>query len=447
MKNNSSVKTTKLGFKLWFSVIIFGLIGQIAWIVENMYFSKFMQNNIEPEPYATTLMVALSAIAATVATVLGGALCDKLGKRKPIICWGYILWGLSTVAFAFVPVDISAETKLKTVAVIVIMDCVMSFIGAAANDAAFNTWVTDISDTTNRGKIDVVLAIMPVAAMGVVFIGLDSLTSGKDHWGEFFTVLGLVPIVGGVLGLFMLKDAPDVKKADTSDYWSNVFYSFRPSVIKENKMLYVCLLGSMCSGASIQVYQSYLINFVEKTLGITDYVIPLIVIVLGSAILSVVMGNLMDKFGKEKFYYPTIFANVIGAVIVYCLKFVLGEESKMLPLIMCGGVLVMGASLVMAGLFLGAFRDYIPHGKEGSFMGMRMFLFVLVPMIIGPAVAQFTINKVNMRAPDGTILYPPELFLAGAVVVAFAVIPAFFVKKNDKVIRAKLIKEKEEATK
>ncbi len=444
---NSSVKTTKLGFKLWFSVIIFGLIGQIAWIVENMYFSKFMQNNVEPEPYATTLMVALSAIAATVATVLGGALCDKIGKRKPIICWGYILWGVSTIAFAFIPVDIATETKLKMVAVIVIMDCVMSFIGAAANDAAFNTWVTDISDTTNRGKIDVVLAIMPVAAMGVVFIGLDSLTSGKEHWGEFFTVLGLVPIVGGILGLFMLKDASNITKADTSDYWNNVFYSFKPSVIKDNKMLYVCLLGSTFSGASIQVYQSYLINFVEKTLGITDYVIPLIVIVLGSAVLSVVMGNLMDKFGKEKFYYPTILANVIGAVIVYCLKFVLGDETKMLALIMAGGVLVMGASLVMAGLFLGAFRDYIPHGKEGSFMGMRMFLFVLVPMIIGPAVAQFTINSVDMRASDGTILYPPELFLAGAVVVAFAVIPAYFVKKNDKVIRAKLIKEKEEAMK
>ncbi|MBO5859725.1 MAG: MFS transporter [Clostridia bacterium] len=444
---NSSVKTTKLGFKLWFSVIIFGLIGQIAWIVENMYFSKFMQNNVEPEPYATTLMVALSAIAATVATVLGGALCDKIGKRKPIICWGYILWGVSTIAFAFIPVDIAMETKLKMVAVIVIMDCVMSFIGAAANDAAFNTWVTDISDTTNRGKIDVVLAIMPVAAMGVVFIGLDSLTSGKEHWGEFFTVLGLVPIVGGILGLFMLKDASNITKADTSDYWNNVFYSFKPSVIKDNKMLYVCLLGSTFSGASIQVYQSYLINFVEKTLGITDYVIPLIVIVLGSAVLSVIMGNLMDKFGKEKFYYPTILANVIGAVIVYCLKYVLGDETKMLALIMAGGVLVMGASLVMAGLFLGAFRDYIPHGKEGSFMGMRMFLFVLVPMIIGPAVAQFTINSVDMRASDGTILYPPELFLAGAVVVVFAVVPAYFVKKNDKVIRAKLIKEKEEAMK
>lgn len=443
MMKTTAVKTTKLGFRLWFSIIVFGLIGQIAWIVENMYFSKFMQNNIESEAYATTLMVACSAIAATLATVIGGALCDRLGKRKVIVCWGYILWGISTMAFAFIPVDFSPEAKMRMVATVIAMDCVMSFIGATANDAAFNTWVTDISDTTNRGKIDVALAIMPVAAMGVVFIGLDSLTSSNEHWGQFFMLLGAVPIVGGILGLFMLKDAPHVKKADTSGYWSNVFYSFRPSVIKENKMLYVCLLGSMCSGASIQVYQSYLINFVEKTLGITDYVVPLIVIVLGSAVLSVLMGNLMDKYGKEKFYYPTIIVNIIGAVIVYCLRFVLGDELKMKALIMGGGVMVMGASLVMAGLFLGAFRDYIPHGKEGSFMGMRMFLFVLVPMLVGPAVAQFTINTVNMRTPEGEILYPPELFLAGAVVVAFALIPAYFVKKNDRKIRAKLLAEKE----
>ena len=444
MKNNA-VKTTKLGFKLWFSVILFGLIGQIAWIVENMYFAKFMQNSIESEAYATTLMVAFSAIAATLATVIGGALCDRLGKRKVIICWGYILWGISTMAFAFIPADFSPDAKLKMVALVVAMDCVMSYIGATANDAAFNTWVTDISDTTNRGKIDIALAIMPVVSMGIVFVGLDSLTSSNEHWGEFFIILGAIPIVGGILGLFMIKDAPGVKKADTAGYWSNVFYSFKPSVIKENKMLYVCLLGSMFSGASIQVYQAYLINFVEKTLGITDYVIPLIVIVLSAAVISVLVGSLMDKYGKEKFYYPTIIVNIIGGIIIYCLKFVLGDESKMMPIIIVGGIAVMGASLVMAGLFLAAFRDYIPHGMEGSFQGMRMFLFVLIPMLIGPAVAQVTINSVDMRTADGTILYPPELFLAGAVVVAFCFIPAFFVKKNDKVIRAKLIKEKENA--
>lgn len=437
------IQTTKLGPRLWFSICIFGLIGQIAWIVENTYFSKFVQNNIEPEAYATTLLVVCSAFAQTIATIIGGALCDKIGKRKIIVCAGYILWGLSTMAFSLIPVDFSADAKMKLVALVVIMDCIMSYIGSTANDAGFNSWVTDNTDTTNRGKVDVVLAIMPVAAMGVVFIGLDSLTKGEDGWSKFFLILGLIPIIGGIVGMFLLKDAKHLKKQTDTRYWDNVFYSFRPSVIKENKMLYVCLLGSMCSGASIQVYQSYLINFVEKTLGITDYVVPLIVIVLGSAIVSVVMGNLMDKFGKEKFYYPTIIANIIGAIIVYCLKFVLGDVTKMTVVICVGGVLVMGASLTMAGLFLGAFRDYIPKGKEGSFMGMRMCLFVLVPMIIGPLVAQFIINAVNMRTPEGMILYPPELFLGGAVVVAFACIPAYFVKKNDKVIRAKLLAEKE----
>lgn len=41
---------------------VFGLIGQIAWIVENMYFAKFMQDEFVDEAWATTLMVALSAI-------------------------------------------------------------------------------------------------------------------------------------------------------------------------------------------------------------------------------------------------------------------------------------------------------------------------------------------------------------------------------------------------
>lgn len=44
--------------RTWMSIILFGLIGQIAWMVENMYFSRFMQNEITRAPYATTLMVA-----------------------------------------------------------------------------------------------------------------------------------------------------------------------------------------------------------------------------------------------------------------------------------------------------------------------------------------------------------------------------------------------------
>ena len=35
-----------LSGRTWTSILLFGLIGQIAWVVENMYFSRFMQNEI-----------------------------------------------------------------------------------------------------------------------------------------------------------------------------------------------------------------------------------------------------------------------------------------------------------------------------------------------------------------------------------------------------------------
>lgn len=42
MKENA--KSTRLGWKIWFSAIVFGLVGQIAWVVENMYFATFAQD-------------------------------------------------------------------------------------------------------------------------------------------------------------------------------------------------------------------------------------------------------------------------------------------------------------------------------------------------------------------------------------------------------------------
>ena len=66
MKTNQK-SLGKMSKRTWISMVLFGLIGQIAWVVENMYFSRFMQNEITRAPYATTLLVAFSAAFATVA--------------------------------------------------------------------------------------------------------------------------------------------------------------------------------------------------------------------------------------------------------------------------------------------------------------------------------------------------------------------------------------------
>lgn len=428
-------KLGALGSSTWFSIILFGLIGQIAWVVENMYFSRFMQNEITRAPYATTLMVAFSAIFATIATLIGGALCDRTGKRKLFVCWGYVIWGFTIMMFALVPMQPSADKVLPMVILVVAMDCIMSVIGSISNDASFNTWVTDISNTANRARVDTVLAIMPLFALAVVFGGFDSLTNEAAttaDWKRFFMILGIIPTIGGVIGLFFMKDKDGIKANKDNSFLSDFTYSLQPKVIKQNKMLYICLAGNTVSAISYQIYVNYLFNIVEGTLKITNYIIPIGIIMVVAAVGSVIISSAMDKKGKKHFYYPTIVASIIGSVIIWSAKFFVGiNETKEIILLIVGGILVIGVNLVMAGLFTASYRDYIPEGKEGLFQGCRIVMYVLIPMIIGPLVAQLVINSFNKGVADSDIVYPMELFLAGAIVMVFCFIPASIVRKNE----------------
>ena len=429
-----SNKKTSLGTKTWVSIILFGLVGQIAWVVENMYFSRFMQNEITREPYATTLLVVFSAIFATLATLIGGALCDRTGKRKIFVCWGYVVWGFTIMMFALVPMQPSADRVLPMVILVVAMDCIMSVIGSISNDASFNTWVTDVSDTSNRARVDTVLAIMPLVAIAVVFAGFDGLTNASattDDWKKFFVILGIIPSVGGVIGLFLMKDKKGIVPNKTNSFIMDFTYSLQPSVIKQNKMLYICLAGNMVSAVAYQVYVNYLFNIVEGTLKIKNYIIPVGIIMVVAAVGSVVISVAMDKKGKKNFYYPTIIAGIVGCVILWMSKFLIGKnEAALTAVLIVGGILVIGVSLVMAGLFTASYRDYIPQGKEGLFQGCRMVMYVLVPMIIGPIVAQAIIKGANRGVASENIVYPMELFLGAAVIMLFCFIPAKIVRKN-----------------
>lgn len=441
----SKNKAGALGGKIWLSVILFGLIGQIAWVVENMYFSRFMQNEITRAPYATTLMVAFSAIFATISTLIGGALCDRAGKRKVFICWGYVLWGFTIAVFAFVPMQPSAEKVLPMVILVVAMDCIMSVIGSISNDAAFNTWITDISNTANRARVDTVLAIMPLFALAVVFGGFDSLTNASattDDWKKFFLILGIIPTVGGIIGLFLMKDKKGIQPNKDNSMLSDFTYSLQPKVIKENKMLYICLAGNMFSAIAYQVYVNYLFNIIEGTLGIADYIIPVGIIMVVAAVASVIISSAMDKHGKKHFYYPTIAAGIIGCLILWSAKFLIGKNpTALLAVLIIGGILVIGVSLVMAGLFTASYRDYIPEGKEGLFQGCRMVMYVLVPMIIGPVVAQIIISAFNKGVKAENIVYPMELFLGAAALMLLCFIPARIVRNKQPQMHDELMKK------
>jgi MFS family permease len=376
-------------------------------------------------------------VFATLATLIGGALCDRKGKRKVFICWGYVVWGFTIAAFALVPMQPTADKVLPLVILVVAMDCIMSVIGSISNDASYNTWITDVTNTANRAKVDTILAIMPLFALAIVFGGFDSLTNAQatvNDWKIFFIIMGIIPTVGGLIGLFIMRDKEGIQPKTDASFLSDFVYSLKPSTIKQNKMLYICLSGNMVSAIAYQIYVNYLFNIVEGTMKISNYIIPIGIIMVVASVISVIVSTAMDKHGKKHFYYPTIIAGIIGCFVIWSAKFFIDKnQTTETILLIIGGILVIGVSLVMAGLFTASYRDYIPQGKEGLFQGCRMVMYVLVPMIIGPVIAQIIINATNKGVADADIVYPMELFLGSAVVLLFCFIPSKIVrdKQND----------------
>ncbi len=430
-------KSTPLGARTWFSAVFFGLIGQIAWIVENMYFATFAQdifaNSGRPDlSYGvTTLMVILSAIAATVTTIFAGGLCDRLGKRKPFIAVGYIFWGLTIMLFALLPMKAVGTMIAVTAVLLVVFDCVMTFAGSTSNDAAFNTWVADVTDPTNRGKLNSILSILPVIAVVIVFVGLGSLyNSANESNALFFIIIGVIPIAAGVLALFVLKDAPDVKKSIGKNYLADTFYGFRRDVIRKNKMIYVCLAAACLIGIAQQTFFSYLINFLIVTLGLGDgFVIPMAVIIVGAAVFTAVMGVFFDKKGRKHFYYPLLLIMILGILSFWSLQFL--EGGMKTAVLYAGGVLMMGGILSLTGAFSSSFQDYLPEGYEGRFQGVRMCFMVLIPMIIGPIIS--LLIGLDAMGMNGENFTPPYgMFLAAAIVALLAAVPIWLVRKESR---------------
>ena len=467
-------RSNKLGAKIWVSIIVFGLMGQLAWMVENMYFSNYIQSQITSDPWATSATVTASAIVAAIVTIFGGVLSDRLGKRKVFISWGYVIWGLVTASFAFFGDEhFSASDVVWVVAIFVVMDCVMTVFGSMSNDAAFSSWITDVTDITNRGFVDVILSIMPVAALMIIFVGFGWMVEGDEpQWRLFFIILGGMTALAGVLGLFLLKDSPNLKPDRSGKYMQEVVYGFVPKNIKKHKMIYICLIGMMLSGLAMQLWQPYMIMLLQYTLGFGDgFVLPLAIVILLSAAMAVVGGKLMDKYGKDKFFYPVALAGVVGGLLVYFIKFVNNNLAATYVLFIIGGTLIESASLLAAGLFNATARDYTPSEKAGCFQGVRIIIFVTLPMIIasifcpmiingfGPIVEQFgvapgkgyfpipensgyTLPHINDNGTNEVShVYPFELFLFAAIVALLMFIPTYFVHRENKKFRREKLAE------
>lgn len=423
---------TKLSGRFWACITIFSLMGQIAWVVENMYFNVFIYKMFNASASDISNMVMASAITATLTTVFMGSLSDKIGKRKLFMCAGYILWGVSIFSFTLLREDIISKAFGMTVSaatvgisLTIILDCVMTFFGSTANDAAFNAWLTDSTDSTNRGSAEGINAMMPLVSILVVFGGFMFFDLQKESsWSMIFIIIGAAVTLIGILGIFIIKE-PDVKPVKDS-YIGGIIYGFKPRTVKENPRLYLALAAFVIFNVSIQIFMPYLIIYYEVTLKMTDYVLIMAPAIIIASVVTAFFGKLYDKKGFTFSGIIAVAMLILGYAILYLTK-------TTLPVFM-GSLLMMSGYLSGMAVFGAVIRDNTPIGKSGRLQGIRIFSQVLIPGIVGTAISKEILkNAATIINSDGTSSFVPNrnIFL-GAAIAILLVLP-FFIKKKDKV--------------
>ena len=426
----------KKGARFWIALVIFSLTGQIAWVVENMYFNVFIYKMFTASADAISLMVAASAVSATLTTIVIGALSDKIGKRKIFICGGYLLWGISICSFALIRMDVigalfPSVVSMASVGVslVIIMDCVMTFFGSAANDACFNAWLTDSTASGARGAAEGINAMMPLVAILVVFGGFMSFDlESRDSWTSIFLIIGIAVVIIGVLGIFLISD-PAVKNEQNKSCFKNIVYGFRPSVMRSNKVLYAVFAAFALFGISIQIFMPYLIIYYNVSLKMDNYVLIMAPAIILASVVTAVYGRIYDRLGFQKAVIPALSVLMSGYVLLYFFKST--------ALVFVGSLFMMTGYLAGMAVFGAMLRDYTPQNRAGMFQGLRIVSQVLIPGIVGPFIGALVLKGAEtIVGDDGTQSFIPNknIFLAAfcAAVLIWAALYIIFrlVKKE-----------------
>ena len=418
--------TMKTGSRLaggtWYALVALGLSGQLAWAIENQFMNTFVYDRITPDPRPIAWMVAASAVMAALTSILMGSLSDRtrsrIGRRRPFILFGYLVWGLSTGLFvtsAYLrPVGLAA-------AMAVVLDCVMTFFGSTANDAAFNAWIVDVTDEGNRGRVVALQSLLAGVALLAVYGGAGFIIGAVGYEGFFFAI-GAIVMVAGLSGGLLMKEG-GLPPPATTGYWEGVASGFSWKSLAGEKELFIVLAAQCILGIGLQVFYPYLLIYVQHFIalpGAASTILVAVVILVGAVGIAVPAGMLVDRFGRRPVAVAAVLVEIAGLVLF-------SLSRTMLPLAVFGIVWVGGQTLW--GVALGAWsKDLLPEGRRGQFTGIALIFTVTIPMIVGPAIGSGLISGYGIHTVIGgkaAAVPTPVIFMVGAAVNLLALLPIF----------------------
>ena len=265
--------------------------------------------------------------------------------------------------------------------------------------------------------------MMTLVSILVVFGGFMSFNLDlAESWTTIFNIIGVVVILIGISGFFLIRDVP-IRTEENQNYFANIFYGFRPSVVKGNAQLYMTFAAVAAYNISIQIFMPYLILYYTESLGMDNYVLIFAPAIVLAATFIGLYGKVYDSKGFRTAVIPTLLLLMAGYVVLYLTR-------TTVPVFL--GSLLMMMGFLGTGAMLGAkVRTHTPANKSGMFQGQRICAQVLIPGIVGPAIgARVLRNADTIVNNDGTTSFIPNanIFMAAliALVLAWIVLVPLF---------------------
>ena len=433
-QKQSKIQVRRIGKRNILSILFLGTAGQIAWSVENSWFNTFVYDRITTDPTPIAWMVAVSAITATLTTILMGVLSDrtsgKWGKRKPYIVFGYILWGVITAIYPMVE---WIQTIGIAVIMVIITDAIMTFFGSTANDAAYNAWITDIGHSSNRNRIQSINNITVYLAAMIAF-GAAGVIIDIFGYFVFFYILGGVVTLTGLIAVFLIESTP-IKK-DEIKFEKSLLKEFadlmNPKILKENRILFLLFLCMALAGIGSQVYMPYLFIFMENYVGFskTELGLFMALFLLLTIVVLVIVGIFSHRFNRKTLVVIGSILGAIGTIILGFTSFLVQGNSSLAVVIFLLYFVATIPALISQVAHGGWLLDKYPEGDIGKFQGIRMIFMVLLPMVIGAPIGSAIISTFGIPIADGYIP-TPEIFIFGGLISLLSVIPILFISKSE----------------
>ena len=144
-----------------------------------------------------------------------------------------------------------------------------------------------------------------------------------------------------------------------------------------------------------------------------------------TALSTIPIGLLVDRIQRRRFMLWMAFLSAVTALLF--------SFARGMLFVLIAGVLqtvVMAAFGIVSGAWL---KDLYPVENRGQFQGIRMVFMVLLPMVIGPAIGSFLIQRFGIATimnGEAGFIPTPIIYVVAAVINLLAIPPLLPIPPN-----------------